>query len=449
MVERAERVTARRVALQVVRDVFAADRNKQRSAQESLDYHLRKHPLEARDRALATELAYGAIKMRRLIDWYLRPYIGERREPPPAATMEILRLGAYELLFMRSARHAVVHEWVALAKIFGHRGTAGLVNAVLRTLIRDDPRAPLPGDFEDPDDYLGTAYSLPTWIVKQWRELFGEELLEQILRGVNERAQTAVAINKLQTSVDDALTWFEQHGIQAQRSLLVDEMLLIERSAATPSEQMASDGAWQLQSEAAAMPVDVLNPQPDESLLDVCSGRGNKAIQAGARLAAEGALTCVEKDARKVRVLEQRLEQAGISAAVVTGDATEELLSGAFDRVVLDAPCSGTGVFGRYPEARWRKDPQDAARFAALQGGLLERIADRVYPGGVLVYSVCSTDPREGRDVIDQFLRHHQFERGLIPARYASFMTSEGDVVIPPGIDGRDGFFIARLERIG
>ena len=441
-------MSARRIALHVVRDVFATDQNKERSAQESLDYHLRKHPMEPRDRALATELAYGAIKMRRLLDWYLRPYIGQRREPLPLATLEILRLGAYELLFMRSARHAVVHEWVALAKVFGHRGTAGLVNAVLRTLIRDDPRAPLPDDFEDGDDYLGTTHSLPTWIVKQWREQFGEALLERILLSVNERAQPAVAINKMHTTVDDALTWFKDRGIGVKRSPLVDETLLIERNATTLAE-IASDGAWQLQSEAAAVPVDVLNPQPDESVLDVCSGRGNKAIQAGARLAAEGALTCIEKDVRKVRVLEQRLKQAGINAAVVTGDATQELLSGAFDRVVLDAPCSGTGVFGRYPEARWRKHPQDGARFAALQRALLERIADRVYPGGVLVYSVCSTDPCEGRDVIDRFLRHHHFERGLIPARYASFLTPEGDVVIPPGIEGRDGFFIARLERIG
>ncbi|MBV8727132.1 MAG: 16S rRNA (cytosine(967)-C(5))-methyltransferase RsmB, partial [Candidatus Eremiobacteraeota bacterium] len=100
------------------------------------------------------------------------------------------------------------------------------------------------------------------------------------------------------------------------------------------------------------------------------------------------------------------------------------------------------------PEARWRKDPQDGARFAALQSELLERIADRVYPGGVLVYSVCSTDPREGRDVVEQFVRNHRFERGLIPARYESFLTDKGDVVIPPGIEGRDGFFIARLEKV-
>ena len=433
--------------MNVVRDVFTPDERRQRAAQESLDYHLRKVALEPRDRAFATELAYGAVKMRRLIDWYLRPYIGERQKLPPPATLETLRLGVYELRFMRSPHHALVHEWVELAKIFGHRGTAGLVNAVLRALIRDDPGTPIPEDFDDPDDYLGTLYSLPTWIVKQWRAQFADGQLVQILTNINSPAQPAVAVNIAKTNVDAALAWFNEHGVHAKRSLLVEELLLIERERALPVDRLTNNGAWHPQNEAAAIPVDVLNPQPGEAVLDVCSGRGNKALQAGARLASEGALTCIEKDVRKVRVLERRLDEAGISAAIVTGDATQELLSGAFDRIVIDAPCSGSGLFGRCAEARWRKDPQDGARFAELQRALLERMANRVYPGGVLVYSVCSTDPREGRDVIDSFLREQRFERGLIPSRYATFLNDEGDLVIPPGIEGRDGFFIARLER--
>ncbi len=441
-------MSARRVALHVVRDVFAEEKQ-QRTAQESLDFHLRKTGLPSRDRALATELAYGTIKMRRLLDWYLRPYIGKRAKLPPPATLESLRLGAYELLFMRSAHHAVVHDWVGLAKLFGHRGVAGLVNAVLRSLIRDEPGPPAPKDFEDADDYLGTLFSLPTWIVKAWRSQFGDAQLEPILQSINEPAQPAVAINTAHSGIDAAQVWFEEQGMKVRRSPLVDEVLLIERNGFVPYERLTNGGAWHPQSEAAAIPVDVLNPQPGETVLDVCSGRGNKALQAGARLGSEGALTCIEKDARKVRVLGQRLQEAGLTAAIVTGDATEELVQRSFDRVVLDAPCSGTGVFARCAEARWRKDPHDGARLGALQSALLERAADRVDPGGVLVYSVCSTDPREGREIVDAFVRAHPFERGLIPARYASFLSDEGDILIPPGIDGRDGFFIARMERAG
>ncbi|MEO9171304.1 MAG: 16S rRNA (cytosine(967)-C(5))-methyltransferase RsmB, partial [Candidatus Baltobacteraceae bacterium] len=132
-----------------------------------------------------------------------------------------------------------------------------------------------------------------------------------------------------------------------------------------------------------------------------------------------------------------------------TGDATDELLpeTQRFDRVLIDAPCSGIGVVGRHPETRWKKQHGDGERLSATQAKILERIAASVHAGGAIVYAVCSTDSRETFDVVDGFLAHSSFERGLIPASYEPFLTAQGDVLIPPGIDGRDGFFIARLER--
>jgi 16S rRNA (cytosine967-C5)-methyltransferase len=197
------------------------------------------------------------------------------------------------------------------------------------------------------------------------------------------------------------------------------------------------------------MAVDILNPQPGEAVLDVCSGRGNKALQIGARLAGEGSLTCLERDPRKAAALIRRLESGDVTAAVVVGDATGELLSEHqdFDRILIDAPCSGVGVIGRHPEARWKKQGADGERLAALQRALLERAARHVRAGGTLVYAVCSTDPRETTDVVNAFVSRENFERGLVPAAYEAFLTAEGDVLVPPGIDGRDGFFFARLER--
>ena len=202
-------------------------------------------------------------------------------------------------------------------------------------------------------------------------------------------------------------------------------------------------------SESSAMPVDILNPQPDESILDVCSGRGNKALQIGARLAGTGSETCIELDSRKGDVLMRRLEEAGIGAAVVVGNAADEILApGArFDRVLVDAPCSGVGVIGRHPEARWKKQPGDGERLGLTQRAILDRIAPLVHEGGTLVYAVCSTDPRETIEVVEWFRTKHNFERGLVPSRYESLLTDDGDVLVAPGIEGRDGFFIARLER--
>jgi 16S rRNA (cytosine967-C5)-methyltransferase len=445
-------MTARELALHVVRDVFPppGGRATPRGAQASFDYRAHRAQLGERDRAFAAELAYGSIKMRRALDWQLEPFIGERERGTnrnlPDVIREILRLATYELVYTRADVHATVFEFVNLAKHWGHRGLVNLVNAVLRSLLRAQPEEPLPQSFESREEYLATRYSLPTWLVRQWESVYGDEL-ESICAAVNEPAQAGIVVNVLRGTPQAFATRLAGEGIVTEPSSFVAEALLVERG---PFWRGGRDGAWWPQSESAAMPVDVLGPQPGEAVLDLCSGRGNKALQIGARLGGDGELYCVERDARKTQVLRERLEAAGISAALVTGDALDDGLlppDRRFDRVLLDAPCSGTGVVGRHPEARWKKQPIDGERLALTQRALLEQAARYVHPGGALVYAVCSTDPRETTEVIDWFLARQNFERGLIPAAYAPLVTERGDVLVPTGIEGRDGFFIARVER--
>jgi 16S rRNA (cytosine967-C5)-methyltransferase len=437
-------MNSRELALLVVRDVFPPpdSRAMERGAQAAFDYRARRSQLDERDRAFAAELAYGAIKMRRALDWQLQPFLSAR---VPPAIHEILRLATYELIFTRADVHATVFEFVNLAKKFGHRGLGNLVNAVLRSLLRAEPATPQRESFESEDEYLATRFSLPTWLVRQWREVFGTEL-ERVCAAVNEPPRSAIVVNALANSREEAAERLRVDGIETAPSPIVEEALLIERGPVTRAH---GDGRWWPQSESSAMAVDVLGPQPGEAILDVCSGRGNKALQIGARLGRQGELCCIERDERKVEVLARRLEEAGMVAALITGDASAELLPAErrFDRVLLDAPCSGIGVVGRHPEARWKKEGTDGERLALTQRALLERAARHVYPGGALVYAVCSTDPRETTEVIDWFLARQNFERGLIPAGYAALSTAAGDVLVPPGIDGRDGFYIARVER--
>ena len=439
-------MSARSVALAVARDVFAPAAAA-RNAQESLDYHLRKESLDGRDRGLATQLAFGAIKMRRLCEWYLRPYISGRESTLPPVIGEILRLAVFELVTLRSAPHGVVNEWVGLAKRFGHRGTAGLVNAVLRGFLRDEPAPPSLADFPSEDDFLATAHSYPTWIVKQLRAAFGGEKLEDVLQAANAPPQPAVRVNTLKMDVAAARAWFSGQGVSADQSAFVEEVLLLSDGAFAHVNEAAAHGNWAIQSESAAMPVDIMNPQPGEAVLDLCSGRGNKALQIASRLHGDGSLTCVEKDEKKAAILERRLDEGNAAAALVRGDAREPLLDARFERVMVDAPCSGIGLLGRHPETRWRKRPDDGSRLQELQRELLEAAAARVHPGGVLVYAVCSTDPCEGPQVVESFLRQNNFARGLVPARYEPLLTGEGDVRLAPGLHGRDGFYIARLER--
>jgi 16S rRNA (cytosine967-C5)-methyltransferase len=438
-------MNARELAFEVVRDVFppTGSRAIERSAQASFDYRARRARLGDRDRAFAVELAYGSIKMRRALDWHLQPFLEHPQLPD--AIHEILRLATYELVYTRADAHATVFEFVNLAKRHAHRGLANLVNAVLRSFLRAGPREPRRESFESEDDYFGTRYSLPTWLVRQWREVFGDAL-ESISAAVNEPARAAIVVNSLKGAPQEVADLLRAEGIETERSAYVLEALLLGRGLAGRTDR---DGLWWPQSESSAMPVDVLAPQPGESILDVCSGRGNKALQIGTRLGGQGALCCIERDERKVTILRKRFEEAGIAAALVTGDATADILppDRRFDRVLLDAPCSGTGVVGRHPEARWKKQGTDGERLALTQRALLEQTSRYVYPGGALVYAVCSTDPRETTEVIDWFLARQNFERGLVPSAYAEVLTPDGDVIVPPGIAGRDGFYIARVER--
>jgi 16S rRNA (cytosine967-C5)-methyltransferase len=436
-----DKLASREVAYQVVRDVFGPEA---RTAQAAFDVRARRAGLDVRDRAFAAELAYGSIKQRRLIDWQLGPYLGGRDKPLTAAIADVVRLGVYQLRFMSGVDdHAAVSETVNLAWRHGHKGTAGLVNAVLRRMLADGPRALAPADFKSEDDYLGTAYSVPTWVAAQFGAAYDANR-PAALAGVNAAPQHALRVNALRADVASVRDELSARGIAAEASPFVAESLLVD------SGSIGDDaaGRWSVQGEAAAMPVDILDPRPGDTVLELCSGRGNKSVQIAARLHGTGQLICVESDEKKIRTWRESVERAGVTdATVVHGDARSAAPDVRAEAVLLDAPCSGLGVIGRHPEARWRKTPEDGARLASLQAELLRAAAERTAPGGRLVYSVCSSDRREGRAVVDGFLAEARaFGRAGLPGRYAPFVL-DGDVVVPPGIAGRDGFYIAALER--
>ncbi|HEY0798398.1 MAG TPA: methyltransferase domain-containing protein, partial [Candidatus Baltobacteraceae bacterium] len=327
----------------------------------------------------------------------------------------------------------------------GHRGTAGLVNAVLRRLTTEVPPDPQPEGFENVNDYLGVRYSHPTWIVARFVEAFGAELTEAILAASNLAPQHALRIDTRRASIDEIAAQLEGAGLAVTRSPFADDVLV-------PSAFVSDDegNRFVVQSESSAMPVEILAPLAGERILDLCSGRGQKTAQIAARIGDQGTIESIELDPLKARAQQALLERLGITCvALIVGDANGVPVTEDADAVLLDAPCSGLGVLARHPEARWRKAPQDAARLAVMQAELLRRAARSVKPGGRLVYSVCSPDRREGSDVIDAFLGENPaFVLASPPARFAPFLR-DGAVLVPPGIEGRDGFYIARCERRG
>jgi 16S rRNA (cytosine967-C5)-methyltransferase len=439
-------VDSREVALQVLRDVFGEH---QRGAREALDYRARAAAFENRDRGFATELAYGAIKMRRWLDYQLAPFLGARAQTIPRPIAEILRLGVYQLRCMKGVEtYAAVSESVGLARRYGHKGTAGLVNAVLRR-VAEAPVREAPGD---DDDALAIRSSLPTWIVAHWRARFGDALLPEILAGVNAPAAIGINVNRRLVTRDDVLAGLAAAGIAANPSPFAADAIVIDGHSPSTALDKLADGRWESHAEAACFPVDVLDPQPGDGIYEACCGRGNKSLQILDRIGPAGRLESVDTDERRVIRARERIIAAGVagSALILVGDAASAQGEADADGVLVDAPCSGLGIVGRQPEARWRKDPGDAARLAPAQAAILAASAGRLKRGGALVYAVCSTDARESEAVVDAFLSARpDFARVPIAARYAPFFTPAGDVLVPPGIAGRDGFFLARLSRQG
>jgi 16S rRNA (cytosine967-C5)-methyltransferase len=438
--------SARDLAFAVIRDVFGPE---QRAAAESLDRHLRRSALDPRDRAFATELAYGTIERRRWLDWQLQPYLGARASTLPQMIVEILRLGTFQLRAMRVHEYAAVSESVQLARRFGHPGTAGLVNAVLRRVAADPERPVDEADLPSLDDVLGTRASLPTWLVRMWRRRFGDDRIAAILHGVNEPAAIGLSIDRRRTTRAEMLAALAARGIAASPSPFALDAIVLGGAVPAPVLRELLGERAELHAEAACFPVDLLAPAPGERILELCSGRGNKTLQLASAIGDRGTIVAIDTDARKIARAQARLSAAGITSVELrTADATTLDGSETFDAILVDAPCSGIGIVGRQPEARWRKSADDGARLAPLQRRLLDAAGRALWPHGRLVYAVCSTDEREGDEVIEAFLAAFpDLERAPLPERYAPFATPAGDVLVPPGIDGRDGFTIAVLRR--
>ena len=278
---------------------------------------------------------------------------------------------------------------------------------------------------------------------------FGDAQLQAILDGVNRPAATGLSIDRRKTTRDATIARLAEYGIGAVRSAFAADAIVLTAAVPTPALREALGDRAELHSEAACFPVDLLDPQPGERILEACSGRGNKTLQLASAIGDRGTIVSIDTDARKISRAQARLAEAGVSSVTLrTGDASALDGSETFDAILVDAPCSGLGIIGRQPEARWRKSPDDGARLAPAQRALIDAAARALAPGGRLVYAVCSTDPREGEGVIDPFLAAHpDLERAALPERYAPLATPAGDVLVAPGIEGRDGFFIAVMRR--
>jgi 16S rRNA (cytosine967-C5)-methyltransferase len=386
--------------------------------------------LDPRDRAFAQRLAYGALQRRRTLDFAIDALSSR---PPDPAVRDALRLGVLQLVWLDSVPdRAAVDQTVELVKSAEPRA-AGFANAVMRRAAREAEALieALPAD-------SAVALSHPDWLVEMWRAALGAEDAAALMRRDNEPAESALRANELRTTRDELVEALGERGAEARPVPDLPEGVVIDGPFDAHGSDLFDLGLLMPQSRGSMLVARVVDPQPDERVLDMCAAPGAKATQLAALMRGSGEVVAVEENAARARELQANADRLGAATVAVRhGDARSPVEPDGFDRVLLDAPCSDLGTLQSRPDARWRKGPEQVRELAALQRELLEAGAAQVRPGGALVYSVCTISPQEGPQQVERLLADHP-ELGL-----------DGDPIqLLPHRDGTDGFFISRMRRV-
>jgi len=418
--------------------------------------------LSAPDRALATELVYGTLRWRGRLDYLLGQVLDRdlsKLEPLVAST---LRVGAYQLFFSdRIPETAAVDEAVRCARALGAERATGLVNAVLRNLIRRKDELVLPSLEDDPEAHLTHALSLPPWIAHRWLELYSAEEAAAMAEASNAPAPVTIRVNPLKSDRDSLLEKLRERHPDARACRLAPLGIVLGSGSDPGHDPAFLRGEFTMQDEASQLVIEVLDPQPGDRILDTCAAPGTKTAAIAERLAAGdggGEIIAIDRHERRLALVGRGARRLGVGG-IATGqrDATKPLsdLAGdrLFDRILVDAPCSGLGALRRNPDARWRVQPGDPIALAAIQKAILEQASLVLRPGGTLVYSTCTLLPEENEQVVLEVMRNHP-ELRLVPrAEYPSMLRElvddEGFMRCLPHVHDTDGFFVAKLERTG
>ncbi|HID95866.1 MAG TPA: 16S rRNA (cytosine(967)-C(5))-methyltransferase RsmB [Candidatus Latescibacteria bacterium] len=400
-----------------------------------------------KDKGFVRELVLGTTRWRGRIDWVLRKFVHKDLEDLTAWIRNILRLGAYQILFLdRVPPWAVVNESVNLATKYGHPGTAGLVNAVLRTLVREKGNISYPDRDRDPVAYLSVFYSHPEWMVERWIKRWGFEETAQLCKANNLSPKVSIRTNSLKTTPERLMKELSKAGIVAQPNKLVSNFLDLECAEGLFETTAFADGWLQVQDPSAGLVSILLDPHPGERILDVCSAPGGKATHVAELMRNIGLIVALDKQKGRLRMLQENSGRLGIS--IIHAEAQDALRYAAqpFDRVLVDVPCSGLGVLARRADARWKAE-ETIDQLTQLQSALLKKGAELTRAGGVIVYSTCSIEPQENEMIIEAFLmRNSAFELEKA-SEFLSSEVADSFVRTFPHKHGCDGSFAARLRK--
>lgn len=409
---------------------------------------------EAADRAFCTELVYGTLRQQGTLDYILSRFCGNKMTKLPPRILLALRLGAYQLLYMSKVpSSAAVNESVKLARRFGHQGTAGLTNAVLRNI--DRRRAEIaaedfwPDKQAEPAQYLAARYSHPLWLAEEWLNRFGFDAAAELCDLNNQPAPYTLRVNTLKTNRDEIISRLTAEGIAANIPPYPAEALQLANSGAAVG-QLIDAGLLYPQQLSSMLAAHVLDPQPGQTVLDVCAAPGGKTTHLAALMQNRGHILAFDAHEHKVRLIEQNAQRLGIgiiTAAAADSRHLDIIPDAAADRILVDAPCSGLGVLRSRPDSRWRKQPESSGELAELSCQILNEAVKKLKPGGRLLFSTCTISRTENEQNAARLLAEHEAMTARPIEYLPEVFAGKASLQLLPFEQGLEGFFFALFEK--
>ena len=430
--------TARGVALSTLGEIFQDGAFSNIALKKSLG----KATLSDVDKSLVTEIVYGTVSRKLTLEWYLSHFVADRDQVDPWIYHHLL-MSLYQFVYLEKIPpHAVVHEAVELAKQ-RKKGSEKYVNALLRKMLREE--LPSIDQIKRINKRLSIRYSLPVWLVKKLMDEYGEERAIAIFESLYVRNKASVRVVDLDQKEDI------KEQLQASDSLLVSTALVKENGYFAGSDYF-KQGKLTIQDETSQLVAPALEVQPSDQVLDACAAPGGKTTHLASYLV-DGKITALDLYDHKLQLIQENAERLGVADKIQTKklDASqvfEAFGADAFDKILVDAPCSGIGLIRRKPDIKYNKDNADFASLQAIQLEILDGVCQSVRKDGIIVYSTCTIIGEENFDVVDQFLETHpNFE--LVPLDHErKDILKDGCILITPELYGSDGFFISRFRRI-
>jgi len=417
-----------------------------------LNQYFKKYDLTALDRAFATEVLYGTVRWKLRIDYFIQSFLNRNIDTINLWALNCIRIAVYQIFFMdKIPDFAAVNQSVDVCKAKFPK-LSGFVNGVLRNILRNKESFNVINE-GDPIKFMSIKYSHPEWLVRYFTKLFDQEFLEELMMANNQPPKLTIRVNTLKISKDNLREKLLNRGMKVYDGIL-EECLILEDIGHLEKVPEFIEGLFFIQDQGSMLASKVLNPLPGQKVLDMCAAPGGKTTHLAQLMKNEGEIVAFDIYKHKINLILDNAKRLGINIIKpVLKDATVyiEELNDSFDKILLDAPCSGLGLLRKKPEIRWNIKEKDIFDLTKVQTVLLNNASKYVKVGGEIVYSTCTITKEENEDIIEHFLDENKnFELVNISNFIYDKLSIKSDYYLRlyPNLHDTDGFFICKLKRL-